>query len=101
MSPLEYLSNRIGRFLGSGGATLGRRGALDPPKFLKQTNISTIISQNKKTKKKKKVSSFSSTAASLLESHSNLPKAIEQHTHDATVATITSESSRLSQSLAS
>ena len=52
-------------------------------------------------KKKKRVSSFSSIAASPLESQSNVPKAIEQHTHDATVATITSESSHFSQSLAS
>ena len=52
-----------------------------------------IISQNKK--RKKRVSSFSSITASLLESHSNIPKAIEQYTHDATVATITSESTHL------
>ena len=50
---------------------------------------------------KNRVSSFSSIAASPLESQSNAPKAIEQHTHDAMVATITSESSHFSQSLAS
>ena len=31
----------------------------------------------------------------MLESHSNVPKAIVQHMHDATVATITSESTHL------
>ena len=66
--------------------------------YNKHTDILTIISQNKK--RKKKVSSFSSIAANTLESHSNVPKAIVQHMHDATVATITSESSHISQSLA-
>ena len=70
--------------------------------YNKHTDILTIISQNKKRKKKKKkVSSFSSIATSPLEYHSNVPKAIRQHTHDATVATITSESSHFSQPLAS
>ena len=59
------------------------------------------LSHKIKWEKKKGVSSFSSIAASPLESQSNVPKAIEQHTHDATVATITSESSHFSQSLAS
>ena len=51
-------------------------------------------------REKKKVSSFSSIVANTLESHSNVPKAIVQHMHDATVATITSDSSHISQSLA-
>ena len=49
-----------------------------------------------KKKRKNGVSSFSSITASPQESHSNVPKAIEQHTHDATVATITSESTHFS-----
>ena len=68
--------------------------------YNKHTDILTIISQ-KKREKKKRVSSFSSIAASPQEFHSNIPKAIEQHTHNATMATITSESSHFSQPLAS
>lgn len=54
------------------------------------------LSYPKKKREKKGVSSFSSITASPQESHSNVPKAIEQHTHDATVATITSESTHFS-----